>query len=484
MPDQALNSWIGGRAAGLADSGSSIQLTSPWSGEPAGSVHAAGQIGVEAAVSSAQKAFDINRGASAGDRAAWLRGAADEVERIADDIVYSATYVIGKPRKAARFEVQRSAEFIRACASHLPELGGDVIPLDAARSGIGLFGFTQRVPYGVVGAVTPFNAPANLLLQKVAPALAVGNAAVVKPAPEGTAIALMIAECFTKAGLPDGLLNVIAGGAEEARFLAAHSGVALVTVTGGTAAGSALAAAAGAKPFIGELGGNSANIVCRDADLEDAAARIARSAFEASGQQCISAQRVIVEEAVLDEFVPLFVEAAAALKVGEPSLETTDIGPVVNARAAERIMDMVAEAMETGAASILAPRRDGCVISPAILLARDMTCRAISEEIFGPVAVVIPVADLSEALRVANASQYGLQSACFTTSLETAFRASREIRSGSIWINEGSRFRLDNYPFGGVGASGFGREGVRYAMEAFTQWRFTGIRLPETGGGR
>jgi acyl-CoA reductase-like NAD-dependent aldehyde dehydrogenase len=278
--------------------------------------------------------------------------------------------------------------------------------------------------------------------------------------------------------LPDGLFNVVVGGADEALALAAHGDVALVTVTGGTAAGEALAAAAGAKPFVGELGGNSANIVCRDANLPDAAARIVPSAFEASGQQCISAQRVIVEKPVLDRFVALFVEAAGRLTTGDPADEKTDLGPVVNERAAERIMGIIAEAERDGGEIVLAPRREGCVISPAIILAPPETSRAVREEIFGPVAVVMPADDLDDAIRIANDSEFGLQASCFTMSLETAFRVSQELRAGSVWINEGSRFRLDNYPFGGVGASGFGREGVRYAMEELSQWKFTGLRFP------
>lgn len=477
MTDKPLHLFVDGRSQD-GSSKSRIELTSPWSGEPAGVLCPGGKAAIEAAVTSARHVYLKYRRAAAADRIAWLQAAANEIEKAADRIIESAILTVGKPRRAARFEVQRSAQFVRACAAHLSGVGGDTIPLDVAKSGTGLFGFAERIPYGVIGAVTPFNAPSNLLLQKVAPALAAGNAVVVKPAPEGTAIAFILAECFAKAGFPDGLFNVVAGGIEEAQALAAHADVAYVTVTGGTVAGRALAAAAGAKPFVAELGGNSANIVCADANLTDAAARIVPSAFEASGQQCISAQRIIVEESVLERFVALFVERTKKLVVGDPSRDETDVGPVVHARAAQRIMDVVAQAEAAGARIVLAPNREGCVISPVIIQSADPGLRIVKEEIFGPVVVVIPARDVNDAIRIANASEFGLQASCFTGSLETAFRMSREVEAGSVWINEGSRFRLDNYPFGGVGSSGHGREGVRYAMEAFTQWKFTGMRFP------
>src|SRR5437588_2950036 len=216
-----------------------------------------------------------------------------------------------------------------SCDAQVPHLAGEVLPLDITPPGAGRFGFSQRVPYGVVAAVTPFNAPANLLIQKVAPAIAVGNAVVVKPSPPGTEVALTLAQAFKQAGVPDGLFNVVPGGRDAAKLLAGHPLVAAVTVTGSTAAGNELARAAGAKKFIGELGSNAANIVCADADLADAATRIAGAAFEASGQQCISAQRVIVEAPVFDRFLDLFVTAAKKLKVGDPEDPATDVGPMV-----------------------------------------------------------------------------------------------------------------------------------------------------------
>jgi acyl-CoA reductase-like NAD-dependent aldehyde dehydrogenase len=394
--------------------------------------------------------------------------AADAIDKIEGELVRSLIRFIGKPRRAATFEAKRVGTFMRACAAQVPHLMGEVLPLDMTAAGAGRFGFTTRVPYGVVAAITPFNGPANLLIQKVAPALAVGNA---------IEVALLMAQAMKAAGIPDGLFNVVPGGRETARLLAAHPLVAVVTVTGSTAAGNELARAAGAKKFVGELGSNAANIVCADADLDDAATRIAGAAFEASGQQCISAQRVIVERPVFERFLELFVAAAKKLKVGDPEDAATDVGPMVSSAAADRVEEMVKDAVAKGGKLVLKPERRGAILGPAIVADAPPQARLMREEAFGPVVVVQNVGDVDAALELANSSEFGLQGACFTTSLETAFKVSRKLRVGSLWINDASRFRLDTYPFGGVGASGFGREGVRYAMEELSQWKFTGMRL-------
>lgn len=469
--------WISGAAYDGSHTATEA-LISPWDGAHVADVVMADDAIVDAAVSSAQAAYLAHRLEPMVTRSQWLKAAADEADKVKDEIIETTVKALGKPRRAATFEVNRTISFMRMCAEEMLRQVGEVLPLDALPMGVGRFGFTRRMPYGVVAAFTPFNAPSNLLMQKVAPAIAMGNSVIVKPAFEGVGEALLLAESFTRAGVPDGMFNVIALHREHAAHLVGHRDVALVTLTGGTAAGNALASAAGAKPFIGELGGNSANIVCADADLADAAARISTSAFEASGQQCISAQRIIVEEPVLDAFVELFVTAAGKLKVGDPNLLEIDLGPMVNAAAADRVEAMVAEAVAGGATAALPLRREGAMIWPTIVVGGPSDARVVRDEVFGPVAVVIPAADVDDAIRIANDSEFGLQSSCFTSSLETAFRVSDELHVGSVWINEGSRFRMDTTPFGGVRSSGYGREGIKYALDGFSQWKFTGIRFP------
>jgi acyl-CoA reductase-like NAD-dependent aldehyde dehydrogenase len=467
--------WIGGAAD--APSAKFSQLVSPIDETVASEIVESDAAVVDAAVKHAHAAYLKHFDAATAKRIEWLLAAADAIDKIEGELVRSLIRIIGKPRRAATFEAKRAGTFIRACAAQVAHLGGEVLPLDVTAQGAGRFGFTTRMPYGVVAAVTPFNGPVNLLVQKIAPALAVGNAVVVKPSPPGTEVALLIADAVRKAGLPDGLFNVVPGGRETAVLLAGHPLVAAVTVTGSTAAGNELARAAGAKKFVGELGSNAANIVCADADLADAATRIAGAGFEASGQQCISAQRVIVDRAVYERFVELFVAAAKKLKVGDPEDAATDVGPMVSRAAADRIEAMISDAVAKGAKLVLKPERRGCILGPGIVAEAPAGARLMTEEAFGPVVVVQPVEDVDAALALANSSEFGLQGACFTASLETAFKVSRKLRVGSLWINDASRFRLDTYPFGGVGASGFGREGVRYAMEELSQWKFTGMRL-------
>jgi acyl-CoA reductase-like NAD-dependent aldehyde dehydrogenase len=468
--------WIGGAAAAARDASFS-PLVSPIDETVASEILESDAGVIDAAVKHAHAAFLKHQDETAAKRIEWLMAMADAIDKIEGELVRSLIRVIGKPKRASTFEAKRAGAFIRACAAQLPHLMGEVLPLDANAAGAGRFGFTVRVPYGVVAAVTPFNGPVNLLVQKLAPALAMGNAVVVKPSPPGTEVALLLAEAAKKSGLPEGLFNVVPGGRQAAHLLAAHPLVAALTVTGSTAAGHELARAAGAKRFVAELGSNAANIVCADADLADAAQRLAGAAFEASGQQCISAQRVIVERPVYEKFLDLFVAAAKKLKVGDPEDPTTDVGPMIGRAAADRVEQMIADAVAKGARLVLKPERNGCILGPAIVADAPPQARLMREEAFGPVVVVQAVDSVDAALALANSSEFGLQGACFTASLDTAFKVSRKLRVGSLWINEASRFRLDTYPFGGVGSSGFGREGVRYAMEEMSQWKFTGVRL-------
>jgi acyl-CoA reductase-like NAD-dependent aldehyde dehydrogenase len=460
----------------------SFEVRSAWTGELEFTVRSAGADAVAHRVSIAKNAFRESLKVPSHQRVSWLTAAAAQLEADAVKIIDATIKHIGKPRRAAEMEVRRSIAFTRACAQHLHHQTGQVLPLDMVPAGAGLFGFTRRIPYGVVAAVTPFNAPSNLLLQKLAPALVTGNAVIIKPCLEGTQIAHMIAEAFISSGTPRGLIQIVEGDREEALELAAHPDVDLVTLTGGTAAGDALARAAGAKRFIGELGGNSPNIVLEDADISDAVGRILPSSFEASGQQCISTQRIIVEAGVFEEFIERFADAARKLKVGNPNLPDTDLGPVISTRAANRISQMIEDARNRGCKIISTGSTDGCVIHPTIVLDPPKGTRLIHEEVFGPVVVVMRASNIDDAIRIANDCEFGLQGSCFTSSLVSAFRVSEELRVGAIWINEASRFRLDNYPFGGVGRSGVGREGLPYALEEYTQPKFTGIRMPSNGG--
>lgn len=471
-----LTSFVGAR--GLDHEGATLDLVRPQDGVAHAVLVEAGAAGVDAAVGAARAAFTAHRKASIHQRVKWLRAAQAAIEAHGEEIAAIISADVGKPIRVAKVEARRAAEFVEACASALPHLqAGEVLPVDAAANGVGHFGFARRVPYGVVAAITPFNAPANLLLQKVAPAIAAGNAVVAKPAPSGTRTALLLARLFLEAGWPEGLFNVATGDRETALALAGHSGVAAVSFTGGTAAGEALARAAGVKKFCSELGSNAANIVLADADLEDAARKIAAAGFEASGQQCISAQRILVDRVVMEAFAEKFVAAARTLKVGAADDPACDVGPMVHRAAADRVMGMCADALAHGARYLLAPTQEGCIVSPAILVDVPKAARLWQEEVFGPVAILVPFDGVDEALALANDSPFGLQGAVFTASLASAMRFSDDFDVGALWVNEASRFRLDMYPFGGMKLSGTGREGVRYAIEELSQIKFTGIKV-------
>jgi acyl-CoA reductase-like NAD-dependent aldehyde dehydrogenase len=471
----SLTSFVGGATS--SHEGAVLELIRPTDGRVGARLVEAGEEGVAAAVSDAARAFRENRRSTLHQRSQWLRAMAAALANAAEDLALIVCQDVGKPIRPARFESKRGGEFLEACAASVLHLAGEMVPLDAAPLGAGHIGFTRRVPYGVVGAITPFNAPINLLVQKVGPAIAAGNAIVAKPAPAGTRSALALARLFVDAGLPRGLFNVVTGDKETAVALVTHPEVRAVTFTGGTDAGDALIRAAGNKKFLSELGSNAANIVMADADIAEAATKIAAAAFEASGQQCISAQRVLVQRPVLETFIKAFVAAAKKLKVGAVEDTTTDIGPVVHVGAAERIMSVYQDAITRGASAALEPTRNGCFVSPGILVDVAFDSRLWRDEVFGPLALVQPFDNIDEALTLANDSPFGLQGAVFTKGLATAMRFSEDFEVGSLWVNEASRFRLDMYPFGGMKSSGTGREGVRYAIEELSQIKFTGLKF-------
>ena len=453
----------------------STDIDSPLTLKPYAQMVEASKQSVELAVQSAQQAFLKHRRSTLAQRVDWLNAAAKGLEQALPELIDNLIHDIGKPQKASSFEANRSVAFLKATAAEALTLRGETIPVDASPNGTGKMGFTKRHPYGVIAGITPFNAPINLLVQKVAPALVAGNAIIIKPHPAAQRISLRVAEIFHNAGLPKGLFNVVTGDKFPAQELVSNPLVMAVTLTGGTIAGDALAKAAGAKKFLAELGSNAANIVLADANIKEAAKKIASASFEASGQQCISAQRIIVEAPVFEEFLQSFVLAAQTLKVGDPYDEATDVGPMVSSATADRVMKMVLDAKERGLQIALEPKRHDCIVSPGIIVNPTPESSIWRDEVFGPLVCVSIAQNADQALEMANDSEFGLQGALFTESLKMAMKFSEDFEVGSLWVNEASRFRLDMYPFGGSKRSGFGREGIRYAIEELSQVRFTGI---------
>lgn len=450
----------------------------PWSGEQVWSQLPASPAQIADIVARAHTAYLAGRPEAGLTRARRLQNAAGAVGEARAELTDLLVRTIGKPRRAADVEVTRTIEVLRLSAEEIARTGGETLPLDAVAGGHGKWGLTFREPYGVAALITPFNAPLNLLAQKLGPALACGNTVVVKPSVEGAAVT----ERFLRAIEPHFTADTIAlvhGGPEQVLTLVADDRVRVVSLTGGVAAGEAVLAAAGIKPVHLELGSNSPNIVLGDADIAAAARQIVRAAFEAGGQQCISAQRVLVATDVVDRFTEAFVAEAAALVVGDPADEKTDLGPVVHSRSAHRIGEMIADAQRLGCRILLDGRTHSVgnerLIGPTVIADPPRQAAVLCEEAFGPVAAITGVSDLDEAIEIANAVPGLLQASCFTGDLNNAMRAARELWAGAVWINEATRFRLDIYPFGGTGTSGLGREGIRYAMEAFSQTKYVGL---------
>jgi acyl-CoA reductase-like NAD-dependent aldehyde dehydrogenase len=355
-------------------------------------------------------------------------------------------------------------------------LAGDVVPMDASQAGEGKLAFTLRVPIGVVGAISPFNFPLNLVAHKIAPALAAGCAVVLKPATATPLSALLLAELEQEAGLPPGWLNVVAGSsAEIGDVLVGDERVAALTFTGSGDVGWKLKERAPRKHVALELGNATPAIVEADADLEDAAARLAGNAFSFAGQSCISVQRIYVAREAYDGFLERYLPLVEALVVGDPADEQTDVGPLIDGDAKDRVLEWIAESggeLLTGG-----DVTDDGLIRPTVIARPDPTAKVSCDEVFGPVCTVTPYGSLDEAIELANGTRYGLQAGIFTANVKTALEAARRLEFGGVTVNEAPTFRADQMPYGGVKDSGNTREGPAYAVRELTEERVIVLQL-------
>jgi acyl-CoA reductase-like NAD-dependent aldehyde dehydrogenase len=400
---------------------------------------------------------------------------AEQREQFAELIVAEA----GKPLRDARGEVARAIHTIRLCAEEAKRIGGEVIPFDATPGSEHRIGFTLPVPVGPVCAITPFNAPLNQMNHKVPTALAAGCSVVLKPAEVTPLSAIKLVQTLVDAGLPAGWVNLVLGDAGVGQQLLEDDRLAAYSFTGSVAVGLHIRRTVGLRKTVLELGNNSPNIVHHDADLDRAAAAITTSAFAYAGQLCISAQRVLVHRDVHHPLVERLAARAGTLRIGDPALEATDVGPMIDDRAAERASQLIRDTVAAGATVVSGGTRDGRLLAPTVLdgVTPEMTLACY--EAFAPVLAVMTYDSLDEAVALANGTEYGLQAAAFTESLDTAMFLARRLQAGGVMINEGSNFRIDQMPFGGVKNSGLGREGVRYAVEEFTDQRLVAMTLKE-----
>ncbi|ADB50721.1 aldehyde dehydrogenase family protein [Conexibacter woesei] len=445
-----------------------LDVHSPWSGFVVARLALGGADVTRSAIDAAGRA--MRAPLPNVERRALLERIATGLEERRDEVAAILCAEAGKPLAAGAAECDRAAGTFRAAAEESVRLGGEVVPLlDEAGAG-GKVAFTLRKPVGVVAAITPFNFPLNLVAHKVAPALAAGCAVVLKPAEKAPGAALLLAEVAAAAGLPPGWLNVIAGDPREiAEQFCDDPRVALITFTGSAAIGWGLARRASPKRVTLELGNVTPVIVAADGDLDRAVDAVASSAFRFSGQACISAQRAIVHESVVERFAGKLVHAAERLSVGDPADPRTELGPLISAAATERLLHAIETTVRAGATLATGGSTIGRCLLPTVLVGAPPTSPLVCEEAFGPVVAVTSFATLDEAFAQANATEFGLQAAVFSASSATALRAARELSFGAVIVNDTPSFRQDQMPYGGVKHSGNTREGPARAIHEMTE---------------
>jgi len=463
-PDRLLP-WINGKSWPAQDF---VELIEPYGGAVVSLVGQADVEAVEEALSSAERASHVMAAMPVHERSRLLRSLADLIAQHADELAPEITRATGKVISHTLRETRRVPWTVRAAATAAETLMAPNLPSDLMPGGEGVVFISVRHPMGIVAAITPFNAPLNLVAHKVAPALAVGNSVIIKPSAYVPGPALRLAQMCTEVGFPDGAVNVIPGGSAIGRSFLADERVSLITFTGGTKAGRDIRAASGLRPVLLELGGNSANIVHRDADIKLAAAECLVGGFSNNGQSCNSVQRIIIHEDVFESFKDQLVERVAALKTGDPMDLATDIGPLISEASAIRVMENIQNARDAGAEVLIGGTRVGAVVSPTVITGVDPSQTLYFDEAFAPIVLLEKYTDINDAFERANSTQFGLQAAIFTTSISVGLAAFRAIRAGSIILNRSSNFRLDHLPYGGVGESGIGREGPLFAAEAMT----------------
>jgi acyl-CoA reductase-like NAD-dependent aldehyde dehydrogenase len=454
-------------------------ITNPWSGEVIDTVPLASAADVDRALAAAVAGAEAMAALTAYERAGVLdRTAALLTERV-EEFARVLSLEEGKPLAESRGEVGRCPDLIRLSAFEGSQLRGEVLPLDAAFNGAGKIGMAMRVPCGVVVAITPFNFPLLLVLHKVAPALAAGNAVILKPASTTPLVALKLTEILLEAGLPPlGIQCLTGDGRALGTQLCSDPRVRKITFTGSTAAGEQITRVAGVKSIALELGGNAPVVVLADGDIEAAAAQIALGGYANAGQVCISTQRVIVERSAYGDLLDALAPRVAGIATGDPMVDGTRLSAMITEGEAARVHEWIGEAVSQGARVVAGGDRDGAVHEATLIGDVDPSMRLFQDELFGPAVTLTAAEDASQALALANDSAYGLTAGVFTSDLNTALEHMRKLEAGVIYVNGAPPWRADLMPYGGVKQSGVGTEGPRYAVQSMTEVRTVVFNQP------
>jgi len=460
------------------DSKETLEVRSPYDGRLVGTTFRPTEGDVEDAVNAAVNAAGEIGSLPTYKRSEILRNIQNGIVRRREEFAETITLEAGKPIKDSRREVERAAHLMGLAAEEVKRTGGELFPLDLLESAKGYVALTGRFPLGPILGITPFNFPINLVCHKLAPAIAGGNAIIIKPTSATPLTALLLAGVVREAGLPAGALSVLPCDTAVAEKMVKDDRLKMLTFTGSAQVGWRLKAMAGKKKVVLELGGNAGAIVDKDADLELAARRSAYGAFVYSGQTCISLQRIYVHKGIYTPFLSKLMEGVKALKMGDPMQEETRIGPLVSQGAVERLDGWVREALSLGASALVGgkPVSDR-FFEPTILVDVSPEMKVCCEEVFGPLVTVSPFDSFEQALEEVNRSRYGLQAGVFTRDLQRAFLAYKTLEVGSVIINDVPTFRADHMPYGGVKDSGLGREGIKYAIEEMTEPRLLVLNL-------
>jgi acyl-CoA reductase-like NAD-dependent aldehyde dehydrogenase len=456
----------------------SIPVENPYDRTVVDTVPRADRGDVERALESAVRGARVMAKLSGYDRSRILRKAAELMVARQEDLGRTISLEEGKALAEGRLEASRAVETILGSAEEAKRIHGETIPVDGAPGGAGKIAFTLRVPCGVVVAVTPFNFPLNLVCHKVGPALAAGNAVIVKPATDTPLSALKLTEILLEAGLPaEGIQCITGPGGELGDLLCADPRVRKITFTGSRDVGERICRVAGIKRVTMELGSNAPVIVMPDADLDKVAEAVASTGYANAGQVCISAQRILASGRIYGDFLDALKPRVEAITTGSQLEDKVKMGPMVREKEAVRVDEWVREAVASGARLVTGGERRGAIYTPTIVADVKPEMRISAEELFGPAVAVTPFDEIDQAIALANDSPYGLSAAIFTESLEYAMKFAREVQSGNLHINWGPQWRADLMPYGGLKESGFGKEGPRYAVEEMTELKAVVMHL-------